>query len=153
MKKTRLFLAAALLTIGGFSMVTMSSCSKDDETCNVGYEGKDCKTLSRTKFIGQWQGHEQCTVGTDDYVITLTPSSTGDITLVYSNVYDQQFTATGTMTGPNGFTFSGTAAVTGGTANFSGTVTLDPSTGILTSTYNVSSPASSNSCTFTGTKV
>jgi hypothetical protein len=153
MKKTKLLLAASLLSIGAFTTTVMTSCSKDDKTCNLGYEGSDCKTLSRDKFIGQWKGHEACTLGTDDYTITISPSSTGDLNLVYTNVYNQSFVASGTITGPYGFSFSGTGAVTGGTATFSGNVSLDPSTGVLTSTYNIESPASSNACTFTGTKL
>ncbi|KAA5532465.1 hypothetical protein F0919_16895 [Taibaiella lutea] len=154
MKKTRLFLTASLLAIGSLSAVTMTSCSKDDTTCAVGYEGKDCKTLSRDKFIGQWQGHEDCTIGTDDYSITLTASGTSEVKLIYTNVYNQAFTATGEMTGTNGFTFSGTAAGTSGTVNFSGNVSLDQSTGKLTSTYMIKDGVNpDNSCTFTGTKL
>jgi hypothetical protein len=154
MKKTRLFLTASLLTVAAFGTLTMTSCSDDDKICNVGYEGDDCKTLSRDKFLGQWQGTEQCTIGSDEYTITLSASSTSEIKLIYTNVYNQAFTATGEMTGTHGFTFSGTAAGTSGTVNFSGNVSLDQSTGKLTSTYMIKDGVNpDNSCTFTGTKL
>ncbi|WP_118976677.1 hypothetical protein [Taibaiella koreensis] len=152
MKKARLILTASLLSIGTFSAVTFSSCSKDD-TCQVGYEGKDCKTLSRDKFVGQWKGQEQCTQGDDEYVITLTASSSSDVKLVYTNVYNQAFTATGTMTGTNGFSFEGNGIGTGGaTVTFNGVGSLDQSTGQLTITYTISG-LTTNSCTFKGTKL
>ncbi len=154
MKKTRLILAASMLAIGAFTTTTMTSCSKDDQICNAGYEGKDCKTLSRAKFVGQWKGSEACTIGTDDYTITISASSNSEITVVYTNVYNDNYTAIGTMTGPDGFTFSGTAAGTTGTVNFSGNVSLNESTGILTSVYTVKDGVNpDNTCTFTGTKL
>jgi hypothetical protein len=154
MRKARLILSASLLTIGTFSAVTFSSCSKDDKICNVGYEGTDCKTQSRAKFVGMWKGTEACTLGTDEYTITITASSSSEVQIVYSNVYNQNFTATGTMTGTNGFSFSGNGIGTGGgTVTFSGTGALNSSTGVLKIDYTVSSAASNNSCTFTGTKL
>lgn len=153
MKKARLILSASLLTLGAFSTVTFTSCSKD-ETCNVGYEGDDCKTLSRAKFIGQWHGTEVCTQGDDEYNIVISAGSSSDVSIVYNNVYNQQFTATGTMTGTHGFSFSGNGIGTGGgNVTFSGTASLDQSTGKLTVTYTVQSGIGSNSCTFTGTKL
>jgi len=151
MKKARLILSASLLTIGAFSAVTFSSCSKDDVTCNVGYEGEDCKTLSRDKFIGSWKGTEDCTIGDDNYNIGIAASSNNEITIIYTNVYNDNYTATGTMTGTNGFTFSGTAA---GGVTFNGTATLNSSTGMLTVSYKVfTGTTETNACTFNGTKL
>lgn len=56
MKKARLILTASMLTIAGFSAVTLSSCSKDDQTCLTGYEGSDCKTEVRTKYYNSYRG-------------------------------------------------------------------------------------------------
>jgi hypothetical protein len=151
MKKARLILSASLLTLGAFSAVTMTSCSKDDETCKVGYEGTDCKTLSRDKFIGNWKGTEACTEGTDEYNIGITAGSGSEITVVYSNVYNQGFTGTGSMTGQNGFSFNGTGA---GGVTFSGTATYEAGTGRISVTYKVMTGSTlTNECTFTGTKL
>lgn len=151
MKKARLILTASLLTIGAFSAVTFTSCSKDDEVCPTGYEGSDCKTLSRTKFIGSWKGSEQCSTGDDNYTIVISAGSGSELSIIYNNVYNQQFTATGNITGTNGFTFEGTGA---GGVTFSGTGTLNTGTGQLAVTYTIyTGSILTNSCTFTGTKL
>lgn len=67
MKKARLILTASLLSVGTFSAITFSSCSKD-EVCPVGYEGKKCDTEMRAKFIKSWSANE--VAGTDQLVYT-----------------------------------------------------------------------------------
>lgn len=151
MKKARLILSASMLSIAAFSAVTFSSCSKDDEICPVGYEGDDCKTLSRAKFIGNWSGTEDCTIGDDSYSIEIVASSASEIQVTYKNLYNDGYTATGTMTGTNGFSFTGTAA---GGVTFSGTAELNEATGKLTVDYKVmTGTVETNACTFTGTKL
>lgn len=54
MKKARLILSASLLTIGTFSAMTFSSCSKDDKICNTGYEGDNCDVEIREQMIGSY---------------------------------------------------------------------------------------------------
>ncbi len=61
MKKARLILSASLLTLGAFSTVTFTSCSKDDEVCATGYTGSDCKTEVRASYNGTYRGN-----GTDN---------------------------------------------------------------------------------------
>jgi hypothetical protein len=43
----------AFLSISALGAITMTSCTKD-KTCDLGYEGSDCKTEERTKFLGTW---------------------------------------------------------------------------------------------------
>lgn len=151
MKKARLILSASMFALMGMSAITFSSCSKDEKVCEAGYEGKDCKTLSRDKFIGSWKGAEECTIGTDNYTISITAATGSEVKIIYSNVYNQDFTATGTMTGPNGFSFNGDAS---GGVTFSGTATHDAGTGRLTVNYSVETGGvTTNTCTFTGTKL
>lgn len=57
MRKARLILSASLLTIGAFSAVTFSSCSKDDKVCNTGYTGSDCKTEVRASYNNTYRGN------------------------------------------------------------------------------------------------
>jgi len=59
MKKARLILSASMLSIAAFSAVTFTSCSKDDESCPAGMEGKDCNTESRAKFIKTWSASDE----------------------------------------------------------------------------------------------
>jgi len=58
MRKARLILSASLLTIGTFSAVTFSSCSKDDPICPTGMEGKNCDVEMRTKFVKTWSASD-----------------------------------------------------------------------------------------------
>jgi len=54
MKKARLILTASILSLVTLSMVTFTSCTKDDKTCPVGMEGKNCDVEMRTKFVNSW---------------------------------------------------------------------------------------------------
>lgn len=97
MKKTRLIIAASLLTIGTFATVGFSSCSKDNAVCPVGYTGKDCKGLVRDNFVGAWTGSDICTSGTYSINLTVSASSASGINAIVNN--------------PGGF--GGTVAITG----------------------------------------
>lgn len=144
MKKIRIIASAALLTLTAFGATTLTSCTQD---CEIGYEGSNCKTLSRTKFVGTWNGSETCTVGTDNYQLSITAAG-DDIKLNYSNLYNDGYSGQGTMTGTNTFTFTGTS---GSSTTWSGTGTLADN-GTLTLNYSISNGGVSNTCTYTGTK-
>ncbi len=144
MKKARLILSASLLTIGTFAAVTFTSCSKD-EVCPVGYTGKDCKTLVRDQFIGVYVGTEQCTQGNDSYTVTIAANS-DNVKVTMTNIYNDNYTAIGTVTGDNTISFNGSQAG----ATFSGTGTIVGSQ--LTLDYTVSDATTSNTCKFTGNK-
>jgi hypothetical protein len=143
MKKiTTTFMTAAVFA----ALVFTSSCTKE---CDPGYEGDDCKTETRAKFIGQYTGPETCTVGTDNYTITVGRSSTDALKITFTNVYNQAYTAVGTVDGSS-FTVGTQDVATGVTV--SGTGTLSGNT--LTFTYTIVTTGSvSNTCTFTGTKI
>lgn len=148
MKKSRLLLSIGLLAFAGAS-TTLTSCG-DEEVCPVGYEGKDCKDLSRAKFIGSWKGKEDCTVSTslDEYTVAITASGSSEIQVVLGNIYNESFTGTGTMTAENKFTFSGSESGT----TFNGTGTLNAA-GDVVLDYSISNGSVSNSCVFTGSKL
>ncbi len=165
MKLIRHIALTTMLTIGAFSAITYTSCNKDNckdvvcqngGTCNstdgscscaTGYEGTTCGTLSRDKFVGVYTGTETCTVGSDNYTLTLTANSDA-IKLTLTNLYNEGFTATCTMTGTNTFSFTGSNTTTT-TVDYSGTGTLTDNT--ITIAYTISG-ATTNTCTFTGTK-
>ncbi len=134
----------AIAVIG--AVTTVASCTK---TCDSGYEGDDCKTETRAKFIGQFTGPETCTIGNDNYTITVGRSSTDALKITFANVYNQGFTAVATVDGSS-FTVETQSIATDVTV--SGTGTLSGNT--LTFTYTVVTVGSaSNTCTFTGTKL
>jgi len=163
MKLIRRIALTALVTFTTFGAVTFTSCNPDECkdvvcanngtcnsadgscTCQTGYEGTTCQTLSRAKFVGVYVGNEQCTVGTDQYSITITENSDA-IKLTMSNIYNQAFTAVGTMSGTNTFSFNNTQSG----STFSGTGTLNGNQ--LTVSYQISDGITTNACTFTGTK-
>lgn len=143
MKKVRVIASAAFLTLTAFGATTLVSCNKD---CEIGYEGSNCKTLSRDKFVGTWNGNETCTIGTDQYQLSITAAGE-DIKLNYSNLYNQGFSGQGTMTGNNTFTFTGASGAT----DWTGTGTLADN-GTITLNYQISNGVTANTCTFTGNR-
>lgn len=161
MKSIKRIALSAMLTIGAFAAVTYTACNKDECkdvvcqnggtcsggncTCPTGFEGDRCQTLSREKVLGTYLGTEICTVGTDNYSVTIA-SNSSSIMVTLTNIYNQNFSATGTMTSTNSFTFSGAS----GSTTYSGTGTVNSNQ--LTLSYSISSPAANNTCTFTGTK-
>ncbi len=162
MKSIRNVALSALLTIGAFSAITYTSCNKDECkdvvcknggtcvagvcSCPTGYEGTNCETLSRDKFVGTYVGTEICSVGTDNYSITVAANS-DNLKITMTNIYNEGFSAVGTVTGKNTFSFSGSS----GTTTYTGTGELT-GTSALKVTYSITTGAVSNSCTFNGSK-
>lgn len=169
MKKIQiLFLALILGTVA----VTFTSCGDDDPckdvvcgtngdcfegscVCNVGYEqdadGK-CTVEQRAKFIGSYNGSEVCTVGTDNYTISIATSSNGIDKVVLSNVYNQGITLSGTVN-KNALTIAAQTVTVGGlTYTFQGTGTYTAGTPPTIKIEYTIQGTPSNSCTFNGTK-
>ena len=124
------------------------TCNETDGSCNcpVGYEGSNCETLSRTKFLGVFSGNETCTVGTDTYAITCSANA-DDLKFNIQNLYNQSLTAIASANG-NAFTIPNQTVGASITASGSGTITGNN----ITVTYTISDGVTSNTCTFTGTK-
>ena len=98
MKNLRTILLTGVLTMGVFSTVIYSSCSKKDKcegiqcknggTCNdgvckcpLGYEGANCETASKSKFLGSFTAHDNCPVPdtsrtNTNYSVTITTGPT-----------------------------------------------------------------------------
>lgn len=164
MKNLKTILMASFLTLGALTTMTFTSCNGDkckDTVCNnggtcnesdgscscaVGYEGTDCATLSRAKFIGVFIGTETCTIGSDAYSITCSASAS-DLTFNIQNLYNQSLTAVASANG-NAFTIPSQTVGAGITASGSGSITGDN----ITVTYTINDGAVTNTCTFTGTK-
>jgi hypothetical protein len=162
MKNLKSILLASFLTIGAFSTTIFTSCDPDackDVVCQnggtctdglcacpTGYEGTNCETLSRTKFLGVFTGAETCTVGSDNYSITCTANS-DDTKFNIQNLYNDNLTAIASASG-NAFTIPSQTVASGVTAVGSGIITGNT----ITITYTVTNSMTSNTCTFTGTK-
>ncbi len=139
------FLMAA--TVAGLFFV--SSCTK---TCDEGYEGTDCKTLIREKFIGQFKGDETCTVGTDNYTVTATAGSADLLTIVIGNAYNQGFTVTATVSGSS-FTVASQSVGSAG-SNLAGTGSISGDGKTLSFSYTVTPvTGTANTCNYVGTRL
>ncbi|MBN8671717.1 MAG: calcium-binding EGF-like domain-containing protein [Chitinophagales bacterium] len=166
MKSIRNVALSALLTIGAFSAITYTSCNKDECkdvvcknggtcaagvcSCPTGYEGTNCETVSRDKFVGNWSGSDACTSGT--YTIALSVAkSTNDINALVNNPggFGGTVQITGTVTGKN--TLSFTNASVGGGRTLTGSMTFNGNA--MTFAYTVTpATGSADVCNGTYTK-
>jgi len=158
MKRMKTIAVSVLLTLGAFSAITYTACTKDeckDVTCSnggscvsgacscpTGYEGTTCQTKTRDRFIGTWTGSDVCGSGTYTITLTIGSSSTSDITALITNPggFGSSVTISGTVTNSNTLTFTnanvGGARTLSGTMTFSGgTTTTDPNA--MTFNYSV----------------
>jgi hypothetical protein len=129
----------AMLAIGGFSAVTMTSCKGDDKTCEAGYEGSDCKTESRTKFINAsgWAAIETgSTSGSSAYAADILTSSTGVQTILIKNLWGTFNNVTVATVSGNSFTISRQSPDSDG-FYVTGSGTINTSTGVITVNYTV----------------
>lgn len=141
-----------LLVAGVVATSLMMTQSCTDKVCDAGYEGSDCKTEVRTKFIGSWRGNETCTTGTDLYTITVTGSSSDVVKINISNIYNQNLTGYATVDGTS-FDIPSQTVGTGASGNITASGTGSLTGDSLTVAYTVSSSVGSNSCTFKGAKL
>lgn len=151
MKSIRNIAFSALLAVGVFATITYTSCNTDECedieclnggtciagscSCPTGYEGTDCSTLTRDKFIGTWKGSDVCNINT--YNVTLSISqATNEIEALINNPggFGTQVTITGRVTNAttisftdanvgNGRILNGTMEVNGNNLTFNYTVT------------------------------
>jgi hypothetical protein len=160
MKKiTANFLGLALLT--SVSLFSLSSCDQDpckDTTClnsgtptedgeecfclcPTGYEGTDCGTLVRAKFIGTFNASEVCTSGNDTYSITINSVASDDKKVQIVNLYNAGISVNGEVNSDGGITIANQAF---GTGTISGTIS---SAGAVS--YTVTAGGASDGCSFT----
>ena len=122
MKKIVSFLAATALVA---TLMTTQSCTK---TCDAGYEGSDCKTLMSTKFLGSWLATDHGSVsGNHSYTVTITQSSTNNVTLLLQNFAAAGSTCTfhGTVSASNAVTFANETVCGFTISNGTGTISSD----------------------------
>jgi len=98
MKKIKLFAFAVMTVLSVASVTYFNSCKKDpckdvvcnnggtcvDGTCSctTGYEGTNCETDSRDKFVGQWKANETGSVGgAFTYTATVAKGSNSNLTI------------------------------------------------------------------------
>ena len=160
------FIAAAV--IAGGMMFTFASCEDDpckDVTCvngeavasgddcacdcDAGYEGDDCTTLTRSKFVGTWGVSEDCSLSNPAaYTVTITADASNNDKILIDGLW-QLFNnpVVATVDGneltiasqePDGDDFfingSGTIVVNGAVSTITATYNVEDRTGTTTTT-------------------
>lgn len=126
------------------------TCNEGICACATGYEGTECATETRAKFLGTYNVSESCESGNYTFSLTVTTSSTGVRNVIINNFYDIGIAVNATVSG-NSLNIPNQTVTSGGTAltiSGSGQITGN----ILTMTYTISAGADSDTCTATCTK-
>lgn len=135
--------------VNGTAVASGDNCNCD---CDAGYEGDDCTTLSRTKFVGTYTVADACSEsGAGTYTVTITASSTEVDKVLISNfwgAYSNNVIATvdgNTLTIANqdpdsdGYPVSGTGTYSATnntiTVNYTVTETASGDTDVCQATY------------------
>src|SRR3954471_7120818 len=64
-------------------------CSNGACICKSGYEGTNCETLTREKFLGNWNVFEKgSTTEAAQYVVSILPSGTNPTDVVIRNFFN-----------------------------------------------------------------
>ena len=158
MKSFKHIAFGAFLTISAFGAVLYTSCNKDECkdvvcqnggtcsggncTCTTGYEGTNCETASRTKFIKTWSASdkEATTTTTIPTYVSAIVSGTNITDIKISN-FSGLFTndVVGTVSG-NTITIASQQPDNDGYYVTTGTGTYDATTKKITWTYTLKNP-------------
>src|SRR2546421_8302190 len=104
MKKVSIFGMSILTVIAVATVMFINACTSDPCkdvvcqnggncvsgtcVCTAGYEGTNCETESRAKFLGSYTAHDVCSVsGTFDYSPIIATSSNGVTTVTVNNPF------------------------------------------------------------------
>ena len=122
------------------------TCNEGTCECATGYEGDDCGTAVRAKFLGSYSFTETCSPsGADSYTVIVTESSSVITDIKIGNIYNKGLTVTASISG----TTLTIPSQSFGTATISGSGTISGST--LNLTFTVTG-ATTDSCSGSGTK-
>ncbi len=168
MKRMKTIAFSILLSVGAFSVITYTACTKDECkdvvcsnggtciggacVCPTGYEGSTCQTESRTKFIHQYTVSASCQA---TYVANITAASGTDVTKVTITNFANLNSAAGTTTTVTATVDGSSITIpsqnvvgfSSATINVSGSGTI--SNGVITMDYTVTAGSTPNSCTNT----
>jgi hypothetical protein len=144
------------LVMALFGAMTVSSCKKDpckkvtcqnggtcqdgNCKCNLPWEGSRCEVDARDKFVGAWQGTENCGTPTN-YTTTINRSQTSQVRIT---IYEPAFQITyyAELTSSTTFTIpQQTYTVQGLAIGINGNGTLNGNTLIMNVTYSSGSDA------------
>ena len=122
------------------SLFAVSSCTK---TCDDGFEGDNCKTEVRAKYLGTYNGTETCSGGSSSVTIDLL--TLGDVVKVnIKNLYDANFVTEGTVLSDGTINIANQSF---GSGTISGTAKIEA--GKIKITYTVTAGGTADGCTWT----
>lgn len=166
MNKIKNIAFSALLAIGTFGVVTFTACTKDECkdvvcqnggtcvsgacVCPTGYEGTNCETETRAKFIKSWSASDMA--GTTPIVYNCSIAAGANISSVLiSNSFSDNFFA-GVINGTvsdNTLTVPSQKPDAGGNYSVQGSATYN--LGKLTWTYTITKISTNETVNHTGT--
>ena len=146
MKKACLILTASMFALMGMSVLTLSSCSKDED-CPAGMEGKNCDIETRTPMLGTYNATDKET-GSGD-VFTYSPAITTNATVTIVNIskFSDFYVGSGEIVtsniskSGNNIAFSIPSQKPDGLYEVSGSGDFNSSTNKITLTYTLKSPS------------
>lgn len=169
MKNFNLTRALAIVGIGLASMTACTDLCKDvncndgacvegDCVCNTGYEGTNCETEQRAKFVGNYTLDENCPSGpVTGWGASISNSGSGvtKVTITGFGGFEcpDEITVIGTVNGTDVTIDSGQSFCAGTLSITSGSGTMNASGTVLTVTYTYSIGGQSETCTGTYTKL
>lgn len=127
-----------------------ASCTDGSCVCTSGYEGSNCGTESRAKFLSVYNVTESCPTGNFSYQSTISTSSAATNRVIISNFGGWGVSVYANVSGSSMNVPNQQVDVQGTAATFSGNGQLNGN--ILTITYTISSGSSSETCTQTASK-
>jgi hypothetical protein len=133
------------------SCLNGAACADGKCLCTTGYEGDNCGTETRAKFLSTYNVTESCPSGNFNYQITITTSSAGVDRVIINNFGGYGVSVSGTISGSSINIPTQQVDVQGTAATFSGGGQLNGN--IMTITYTISSGSISETCTKTCTKL
>jgi hypothetical protein len=73
------------------------SCNQGICACRSGYEGRDCESEIRKKFIGTFDMAEECSSGPTIYTVIIEPDPNNAEKIILNNIYNTEFEVKATV--------------------------------------------------------
>ncbi|MEN9347482.1 MAG: hypothetical protein RLZZ77_993 [Bacteroidota bacterium] len=134
----------------GVSCLNGGTCVDGNCDCDAGFEGTDCGTQMRTKFIASYAVSEACTSGNYTYDMTISTSATSASSVIIDNFGGVGISATGTVNGKTLTIPNATSDVGGVSVTYQGSGQINGN--ILTMSYSLTYNGTTDPCTSTCTK-
>ena len=128
------------------------TCLDGDCICQPGYEGVNCETESRTKFLGNYTVDESCDGNPDQFACKIETSANAVTDVIFDNFFNLDNLGVGTdVTGSVNGTDITIPQQDHSTLTFAGSGSINESTNEVNMTYTASEAGTTLNCTATFT--